>query len=165
MVCMFLPITECLANKHLDNKVYTIKKFTWSPVQGGAHSKNTIFKYKNRAANTEEDISVYDYFKKVYNITLQFWDLPLIEMQRGYMPMELATLVPNQRYNFKLSPDQTAAMIKFAVTRPKERIASIQHGIGMLKWNEDRYLNFFGLKIEPTMTMVSLTCLILLLYF
>lgn len=116
-----------------------------------------MFKFRDRNTNTERDVSVFDYFKETYNITLQFWDLPLIEMQKGYMPMELATLCPNQRYTFKLSPEQTASMIKFAVTRPKERIASIQHGIGMLKWNQDRYLNYFKMAIEPTMTVVSLT--------
>ena len=46
-------------------------------------------------------------------------------------------------------------MIKFAVTRPKERIASIQHGIGMLKWHEDKYLGHFGIKIDPNMTMTN----------
>jgi hypothetical protein len=47
-------------------------------------------------------------------------------------------------------------MIKFAVTRPKQRIESINHGIGMLKWNEDPYLKHFGMNIDPNMTLVSL---------
>jgi hypothetical protein len=46
-------------------------------------------------------------------------------------------------------------MIKFAVTRPKERIASIRHGVGMLKWHDDPYLKHYGIQIEPQMTMVS----------
>jgi hypothetical protein len=47
-------------------------------------------------------------------------------------------------------------MIKFAVTRPKQRIESINHGVGMLKWNEDPYLKHFGMNIDPNMTLVSL---------
>jgi Argonaute linker 2 domain len=46
-------------------------------------------------------------------------------------------------------------MIKFAVTRPKERLESIRHGVGMLKWHEDIYLDHFGLKIDPNMTKVG----------
>lgn len=46
-------------------------------------------------------------------------------------------------------------MIKFAVTRPKQRLESINHGVGMLKWNADPYLNYFGVKVDPNMTVVS----------
>jgi eukaryotic translation initiation factor 2C len=46
-------------------------------------------------------------------------------------------------------------MIKFAVTRPKQRIESINHGVGMLKWHEDPYMKHFGMSIDPTMTLVS----------
>lgn len=94
-----------------DNKIYTIKKFTWEGSQPyhneGAHAKNTVFKFKNRQTNTEEEITVYNYFKRTYNIDLQFWYLPLIITERaGMFPMELCHLIPNQRYNYKLSPDQ-----------------------------------------------------------
>lgn len=47
-------------------------------------------------------------------------------------------------------------MIKFAVTRPKQRIESIQHGVGMLQWHEDPYLGYFGMKVDPNMTVVSI---------
>lgn len=43
-------------------------------------------------------------------------------------------------------------MIKFAVTRPKQRIDAITFGTGMLKWNEDPYLKHYGVKIDPEMT-------------
>ena len=46
-------------------------------------------------------------------------------------------------------------MIKFAVTRPKERLAAIQHGVGMLKWHSDPYLGHFGLKVDPSMTVTQ----------
>lgn len=47
-------------------------------------------------------------------------------------------------------------MIKFAVTRPKERMKAISHGIGMLKWHEDPYLKHYGLRIDQNMTVVSI---------
>lgn len=152
-----IPNRENLTDIDLDQKQYSIKRFTFAAKAGGAHAKNTMFKFKNRDTNTEEEISVYDYFRRTYNLTISMWDIPLVETDRyGMFPMELCILVPNQRYSYKLNPEQTAAMIKFAVTRPKERLKSIQHGIGMLKWHEDRYLRHFGFTVDPNMTSVNL---------
>jgi len=105
----FYQFLTCAA----DNKTYTIKKFTWESGSAyhneGAHAKNTLFKLRNRQTNSEEEITVYNYFKRTYNIDLQFWYLPLIVTERaGMFPMELCHLIPNQRYNFKLSPDQVS---------------------------------------------------------
>ncbi|CAL3971616.1 unnamed protein product [Diplocarpon coronariae] len=144
-----------------DKKIYTIKKFSFEKADSysktGANAKTTSFKYKDPKNNFKEvDLTVYDFFKKVYNIDLQYWYLPLVVTEKaGMFPMELCTLVPNQRYNYKLSPEQTASMIKFAVTRPKDRILSIQHGVQMLKWNEDKYLKHFGVQVEPAMTVTQ----------
>jgi eukaryotic translation initiation factor 2C len=122
------------------------------------HAKNYKFDWKQRNGNdvTVVNISIYDYFVQKYNIRLEFWYLPLIETTReGFFPMELCVLNANQRYQFKLSPDQTASMIKFAVTRPKERLAAIQHGVSMLKWQTDPYLGYFGLKVDPNLTLTQ----------
>ena len=145
-----------------DSVQYTIKGFVFDRdpkySKEGVHAKNFSFKLRDRQTNTEQLITVYDYFKRTYNITLEHWYLPLIETARGgHFPMEVCTLVPNQKYAYKLSPEQTSSMIKFAVTRPNDRIESIKHGVGMLKWNNDKYLNHFGIKIDPNMTIVSLS--------
>ncbi|CCU74167.1 argonaute/ago1/eukaryotic translation initiation factor 2c [Blumeria hordei DH14] len=132
--------------------------FTFAESQGGAHSKNMFFSMKDRKCNPprEEKISVFDYFKKTYNITIQYWDLPLVITSRdGMFPMELCVIAPSQRYNFKMTPEQTSAMIKFAVSRPKDRTIAIKHGISMLKWDQDKYLNHFGIKIDPNMTQTQ----------
>jgi eukaryotic translation initiation factor 2C len=39
-------------------------------------------------------------------------------------------------------------MIKFAVTLPKERWEAVEHGMNMLNWERDPYLNNYGLKIS-----------------
>ncbi|KAG0647251.1 RNA interference pathway ago1 [Hyphodiscus hymeniophilus] len=151
--------------KQDDNKIYTIKKFTWiknerdaNLARVGQHAKNTTFPLKNRANPTAAPVetSIYDYFVQRYNIRLEYWQLPLIETTRdGLFPMELCILVANQRYQYKLTPDQTASMIKFAVTRPKERLQAINHGVEMLKWQSDRYLDFFDLKVDPNLTLTQ----------
>lgn len=46
-------------------------------------------------------------------------------------------------------------MIRFAATRPNERVKSIEAGISMLKWDSDEYLNHYGIKVERNMTQVS----------
>lgn len=46
-------------------------------------------------------------------------------------------------------------MIKFAVTRPKQRLESIHTGVDMLKWGTDPNLKEFGLQMEKNFTVVS----------
>jgi eukaryotic translation initiation factor 2C len=102
------------------------------------------------------EISVFDYYRKKYNIDLQYWFLPLIETTRdGKFPMELCTLVSNQKYQYKLNPEQTQAMIKFAVTHPPQRLQSIQNGINMLKWQQDPNLLHYGVKIDQNLTLTK----------
>lgn len=152
-----LKFTVKYRGKEPTGKVYTIKSFTFSNSAGreGLNAKNVTFSQR-LPDGSFKDISVYDYFLKKYDIRLEFWYLPLIETTRdGFFPMEVCTLIPDQRYNFKLSPDQTSKMIKFAVTRPKERIAAINHGVDMLKWHADPYLNHYGIKVDPTMTLTN----------
>jgi eukaryotic translation initiation factor 2C len=46
-------------------------------------------------------------------------------------------------------------MIKFAVTRPKQRLQAIAEGITMLKWHQDPYLSHYGISVDPNLTVVS----------
>ncbi|KAF4636136.1 hypothetical protein G7Y89_g1931 [Cudoniella acicularis] len=145
-------------DKKLLEKEHRIKKFTFDSKLGkqGANAKTVKFNLKDRQTNTEREISVYDYYKMKYGCEIQMWHLPLVQTERdGYFPMELCQISPNQRYVYKLGPDQTAAMIKFAVTRPQQRIQAINHGVGMLKWSTDPYLNHFKIKVDPNMSITN----------
>lgn len=42
-------------------------------------------------------------------------------------------------------------MIKFAVSRPQARREAINKGLVMLDWQQDPFLNNYGLKIDPNM--------------
>lgn len=53
-----------------------------------------------------------------------------------------------QRYPFKLNPDQTAAMIRIAVTRPRERKANIESNVRDLQIGNDPYLKEYGVSFE-----------------
>ena len=99
---------------------------------------------------TGERISVAQYFRRKYNLTLQNPTLPLVEMTKKGVkyPMELLHIIEGQRYSSKLDEFQTAAMIKFAVSRPRDRLQSINEGKGWLNWDNDSYLKGYGLRIN-----------------
>lgn len=129
-------------------KVYKIKDFIWDSKYGfdGCHSKNYMFEKQGRK------ISICDYFLERYNIRLDGWEMPLVQTTRdGVFPMETIMPHPFQKYNWKLDGDQTSEMIKFAVTRPKERANDIMACIKSLRWFDDPYLKEYGLQIKGQM--------------
>lgn len=82
--------------------------FTWGKLKEGLHAKNSLFRWTENG-KPEREISVYDYYRLKYHITIQHWYLPLVHTSRaGDIPMELCVIVPNQRYNFKLGPEQVS---------------------------------------------------------
>ncbi|KAM0503725.1 hypothetical protein ACHAP8_002966 [Fusarium lateritium] len=128
-----------------EDKLYTIQDFAFDAKYGEAgHTARTETFEKDG-----QQVSVYDYYKKMYNVTLRLSHLPLINAGKGgYIPMELAFVESMQRYPFKLNPDQTAAMIKIAVTRPAVRKADIQKGAAALQIGQDPYLKEYGVNFE-----------------
>jgi eukaryotic translation initiation factor 2C len=73
----------------------------------------------------------------------------------NYIPIDILKIEENERYNNKLDDRQTSAMIKFAVTLPKERWGAIEHGRQMLAWDKDNYLTNYRLSISPVPTKVK----------
>ncbi|OAP56736.1 hypothetical protein AYL99_08848 [Fonsecaea erecta] len=109
---------------------------------------------------TGELVTVAQYFKRKYNITLQFPALRLVEMTRKGVkyPMEFLFLMEGQRYGAKLDEIQTANMIKFAVSPPNVRLNAINEGRSWLNWDNDEYLRNYGLRINqvPIRTMARI---------
>lgn len=103
---------------------------------------------------TGEMVSVAAYFARKYNVQIKYPNLPLIEMTKKmkgepiYFPIEVLVLVENQRYGAKLDEYQTAAMIKFAVSRPHDRRQAIEQGKSWLKWDQDSFIKAYGLRIN-----------------
>jgi eukaryotic translation initiation factor 2C len=96
-----------------ESKIYTIKEFCFDQKYGpeGGHAKNVKFtlKDKKRPDAAPVEISVYDYFKRQYNIDLEFWYLPLVETEKnGKFPMEVCHILENQTYKFKTDPEQVS---------------------------------------------------------
>ncbi|KAJ1324229.1 eukaryotic translation initiation factor 2C [Microdochium nivale] len=136
-----------------DPKQFTIKRLVWNQQNStqGTHAKNYRFDRQTANGGTEQ-ISVYDYFFEKYKIRLRYPELPLIEtMQGDKYPMEVCNVAPNQRYAPKLDPDQTAQMIKIAVTRPDKRAEDIMAGVKQLNWPQDPVLRAFDIEVSPAM--------------
>lgn len=105
---------------------------------------------RNPETGQQEEMTIHQYFLKKYNMPLTFPHYPLVKTTRkdNVIPMELCRISPNQRCPYKLNEQQTAQMIKFAVTPPDERWQHIYNGIEMLKWDQDPNLKAFDLKIS-----------------
>ncbi|KAI9771459.1 MAG: hypothetical protein M1840_002079 [Geoglossum simile] len=135
-----------------NTKLYRIEGFTRYNMTALTYR----FDVRDKVTKTVYETNVKDYFLKKYQISLRHPNLPLVKAGRsGMFPMELCTIAENQRYPFKLGPEQTASMIKFAVTRPPQRMAHIQEGINMLSWADDPVLKQYGVSISPTMTTTN----------
>ncbi|KAH0537257.1 hypothetical protein FGG08_005919 [Glutinoglossum americanum] len=134
------------------NKLYRIEGFT-------PHNVTALtfrFDVREKATGKVLETNVKDYFLRKYQISLRHPDLPLVKAGRsGMFPMELCTIAENQRYPFKLGPEQTSAMIRHAVTKPPVRMGHIKEGIKMLDWANDPVLKQYGMTISPEMTTTN----------
>ncbi|KAF9873507.1 eukaryotic translation initiation factor 2c [Colletotrichum karsti] len=134
------------------DKIYLIKSIAFGSEYGdkGATAENVRF------LNNGEEMNVVEYFMKTYTYKVQFPNWPLVETQRaGFFPMEVCMIKPMQRYPFKLDPDQTAAMIKGAVTRPNVRKADINDAKNQLAWGQDPYLKQYGVVFDTQMAKTT----------
>ncbi|RYO84000.1 hypothetical protein DL766_001866 [Monosporascus sp. MC13-8B] len=139
-------------------KIYTVKRLVWEPRKYGAEGGNarTITFEKRQPDGTTTPTSVFKHFMDQYNIRLRWANMPIIETTRGaFFPLEVCNVASHQRYQFKLDPQQTAAMIKIAVTRPNERKKDIMDGVRELNWNSDQYLRAFDLPISQEMVVTN----------
>ncbi|KAI1826647.1 Piwi domain-containing protein [Xylaria intraflava] len=143
--------------KQNDKKVYTISSFVCGPEYGpdGAHSQNVKFD-KKMPDGTIKETTIWQHYYETYELRLEYAKLPIIRTTRGGMyPLELCDIVPDQRYPYKLTPEQTAAMIKFAVTRPPKRKEDILDGAEILNYSGDKYLTEYGFKVSPNMQITN----------
>ncbi|KAK5099191.1 Protein argonaute [Lithohypha guttulata] len=131
-------------------KVYKIEKI--ANVNANTHR----IKWRNPQTGQEsnEMVSIAVYFNRRYNVQLRYPNIPLVQMtkkMRGspvLFPAELLVLEKHQRYGAKLDENQTANMIKFAVSPPAKRLEAINQGKSWLGWDTDLMMRNYGLKIS-----------------
>lgn len=135
------------AGNPLPNKEWKIYRFDVS----NANDEKIEWKDPQTKQPTGEMVTIAQYFKRKYNMALQYPNLPLVEMTKKGVkyPMELLHIINGQRFPAKLDELQTANMIKFAVSKPDIRLKAINEGKSWLNWGSDPYLTRYGLKISP----------------
>lgn len=111
---------------------------------------------KDKGTGETTKKTIAEYFMDNYKIRLVHPEWPVVQMtKRAILPLELLKVKENQRYQYKLDEKQTAAMIKVAVTAPKDRWEDIEHGLEMVNWAEDPYLRNYGMEISRKQTFVK----------
>lgn len=99
-------------NVHGYLRKYTIQSF----ISEGAYDKT--FPIKNEEGELEE-ITVADYFKKTYDVTIRLKYAPLVLMSnKALVPLETLKVAPNQRYSNALTTKQTSEVFKFSRIPP-----------------------------------------------
>ncbi|TPX51160.1 hypothetical protein SeMB42_g01966 [Synchytrium endobioticum] len=101
-----------------------------------------------------ERITINDYFRNVYNITLRHPQLPLIvvgESRKSQLPIELCKVLPGQRHTRKLNERQTSEMIRFTCRPPSERSKKIVDGVKLFEYRHNEYLEHFEMAVEDTL--------------
>ncbi|PVV02580.1 hypothetical protein BB560_002963, partial [Smittium megazygosporum] len=109
-------------------------------------------------AKTQETkkISVAQYLRDRYKISLQFPFLPCIEFGRGnYLPMELCNIAPGQNYKRKLNEMQTAEMIKHACQKPRQRKDTILKNYREMDLERSNYMREFKFSVSGNMSKVQ----------
>lgn len=68
------------------------------------------FEYKDRETGELSRMSIFDYFKKTYDIYLEWPTLPIVETARKNVafPMEVCHVLPGQRYPYKCDEQQVS---------------------------------------------------------
>ncbi|CAN9378323.1 unnamed protein product [Alternaria alternata] len=106
-------------------------------------------------------ITVFDFFKTTYNITLKRPELPVVNCGSRenpmFLPAEVCVVVPGQPSKAKLDSRQTQAMIGYAVRKPWENAKSIlNEGVSTVGLDENTnvLLRSFGLTITPGLLKV-----------
>jgi len=105
--------------------------------------------------NQDEQITVADYFNEKWNIRLRHPHLPVVELynpadktQSHFLPMELVTVDEWQRSLKPLTTEQRAKVTKKTVVRPGERYGMIRRVADERKFNNDSYLEKFGITVD-----------------
>nr|AIY24303.1 Argonaute 2 [Laodelphax striatellus] len=109
--------------------------------------------------NKKVEMTVGEYFQREKKCSLQFPYLPLVwigpQNKEFYVPMEMCTIVRGQAVNRKLTPIQTAEMVKNAAKPPDERRKRIANALRRANFNNDKCVQEFGITVSDRFAQVT----------
>ncbi|CAF1577529.1 unnamed protein product [Rotaria magnacalcarata] len=133
----------------------TVRKYR---IRGfGASARQHTFPRTTEMNNedNQERQSVFEYFLEKYNITLQYPNLPTVELysppnktQFHYLPMECCTVQAWQRSMKPLTADQRARVTRKTVVNPNQRYQAIMDIVRVRNFNEDKYVTEIGMSVD-----------------
>jgi eukaryotic translation initiation factor 2C len=130
-------------------------------------SPNKVFGFNGLTLKSAEELTfdkddgskqtVAAYFKAQYKITLRYPRLPcVVTGKKTYIPMELVTIEPfHSLPPLKLTPDQTAEIIKVSAKPPADRRDAIMAWRKRLSWETKDAVKAWGIEVKPDFTEVS----------
>ncbi|KAJ1678732.1 hypothetical protein EV182_003459, partial [Spiromyces aspiralis] len=179
IICRFLNVRDPMELRrgippkiHSDLKKYLKGLVVTVTHRGGARGVRRSFKvldlsrespdeikFKMTSSDNSEperELTVTQYCRERYNVSLHFPFLPCVEVKRGaFLPPELCHVEPNQMYRRKLNETQTATMIKFTCQKPHDRAKAIEDGVRLISYRDNEYLEGFSIRVEPRMHQVK----------
>lgn len=103
--------------------------------------------------------SVVEYFRETYGISIQYTQLPCLQVgnqqRSNYLPMEVCKIVEGQRYSKKLNDKQITALLRVTCQRPQDRENGILQTVYKNAYNKDPYAKEFGIKISDRLASVE----------
>lgn len=104
------------------------------------------------------ECTVAKYFLDKYRMKLRFPHLPCLQVgqehKHTYLPLEVCHIVAGQRCIKKLTDMQTSTMIKATARSAPDREREINNLVKRADFNNDSYVQEFGLTISNSMMEV-----------
>ncbi|KAL6580136.1 hypothetical protein OROMI_008160 [Orobanche minor] len=121
-----------------------------------------ILEQRNKGSSdaTEVETTVYDYYAKKCPIGLELsGDFPCINVGKPnkatYLPIELCSLVPLQRYTKALSNRQRASFEENSRLKPQERMNALKQAVVSSNYTEDSLLQYCGISALTCFTSIE----------
>ncbi|WVQ98061.1 hypothetical protein IAU59_005183 [Kwoniella sp. CBS 9459] len=132
------------------NRVFSMLKITTQTAD------QLKFSLRGKDGAPDRSISVAQYFKETYNVTVTKPRLPCVQYGKGnFVPMEFVKLEPfNSIPMLRITADQTAEIIKQAAKPPPEREAAINAWRQRLNYNNLPKLKAWGVEVKPSMMSI-----------
>ncbi|CAL8096803.1 unnamed protein product [Orchesella dallaii] len=109
----------------------------------------------------KKDITVYDYYKERYGMTLQYKNGPVLKIRNtALVPAELCTIKKGQSYNRKLDGRQTTNMLSFAKRDPGDLHDDIISKVKAMQLHENKALQGFGIQLPDRMLQLEARVLV-----
>ncbi|CAL9762150.1 unnamed protein product [Musa acuminata subsp. burmannicoides] len=104
-------------------------------------------------------LSVVQYFRERYQCSLKHVSWPCLQAgsdaRPTYLPMEVCRIIEGQRFTKKLNDRQVTSILKATCQRPRDRERSILEMVRLNKFNDDKFVKEFGIRIKNEFTPVE----------